>query len=201
MPSSSNVRKLTEGAICVAVAVVLSLFTLFHMPLGGSVTPFSTMPIIVIGLRHKWKWGVACALVFSLVQLMIGMGNVLAVPVKNLESMIICALLDYIIAYALLGFAGSIARRQKNDKLGMALGILLTAGFGRLFCSFLSGVVIWGPFAPEGWNVAVYSLVYNLAWCLPDTVITMVACLLLAQIRALGLFPSKNTGQLDRGLL
>jgi thiamine transporter len=170
----------------VAAAVVLSLITLFRMPLGGSVTPFATLPIIVIGLRHGSKWGVASALVFSLTQLLLGMANVLAVPAKNFESLIMCAVLDYVLAYTLLGFTGLLSRVFQNRRLGIcaAIGII---GLGRLACSFLSGVLIWAPYAPEGWNVAVYSLAYNAFWCLPDTAIALVACLALTRVRTLNL--------------
>ena len=192
MYESKKIRILTESALCVAIAAALSVVTLFRMPLGGSVTPFATLPVIAISLRHGSKWGVATALVFSLTQLLLGMANIVAVPVKNAGNMILCAALDYILAYSILGFTGSISRRFKRPAAGLPAGILIT-GCGRLACSFLSGVVIWGPFAPEGWNVAVYSLAYNAAWCAPDTIITLAVCLALAQVRALGLFPEKKT--------
>jgi len=191
MQENKRVLILTESALCVAASVALSMITLFSMPLGGSVTPCATLPIILIGLRHGSKWGVAGALVFSVTQLFLGMSNVAAVPVRNLGSMMLCAALDYVLAYTALGFAGPIARRFKKAASGLSSGILIT-GSVRLFCSFVSGVVIWGPYAPEGWNVAVYSLAYNAAWCLPDTAITLVICLLLAQVRVLGLFPTEK---------
>jgi len=196
MHESKKVLVLTESALCVATAVVLSMITLFRMPLGGSVTPFATLPVILISLRHGPKWGVAGALCFSLTQLFLGMANIAAVPVRTLENMILCAVLDYVLAYTLLGFSGSIARRFHRPAAGLTAGILIT-GCGRLACSFLSGIVIWGPFAPDGWNVALYSLAYNAAWCVPDTAIALAVCLLLAQVRALRIFPAPK-GALDR---
>ena len=186
---SKNVRKLTESAILVAAAVVLSLITLFKMPLGGSVTPFSTLPIVLIGLRHGSKWGVAGALVYSVTQLMLGMGNVLAVPVKTAANLVMCAALDYVVAYTILGFTGSLAKKLNNNQLGLCAAICIT-GLGRLASSFLSGVIIWAPYAPEGWSVAGYSLAYNASWCLPDVAIVLVACLALSRVRALKLLPS-----------
>jgi len=192
MNVNKTLQIITESALCIALAVVLSLITLFHMPLGGSVTPFATLPIIIIGLRHGAKWGVVGALVFSLTQLLLGMSNVVAVPVKNMGNMLLCAALDYVLAFTILGFTGSIAQRFQKRVQGLFAGILVT-GCGRLACSFFSGVLIWGPYTPEGWNVALYSLAYNVAWCLPDTVITLTACLLLARVPALGLFPPEKT--------
>ena len=192
MVQSKKILILAESALCVAAAVALSMITLFRMPLGGSVTPFATLPIIVLSLRHGVKWGIASALTFALTQLMLGMSNVAAVPVKNLWNMALCAALDYVVAYTLLGFSGPIARRFQKPSAGLTAGVLIT-GCGRLACSFLSGIVIWGPYAPEGWNVAAYSLAYNAAWCLPDTAITLAACLLLSRVRELGLFPVGKT--------
>ena len=188
MVQRNKILILAESALCVAAAVALSMITLFHMPLGGSITPFATLPIIVVSLRHGIKWGIAAALAFALTQLMLGMANVAAVPVKNLWNMALCAALDYVVAYTLLGFSGPIARRFQKQATGLSAGVLIT-GCGRLVCSFLSGIVIWGPYAPEGWNVAAYSLAYNATWCLPDTAIALVACLLLSRVRELGFFP------------
>ena len=186
MKSSKSLHILTEGAIFVAAAVALSLVTLFRMPLGGSVTPFSTLPIVVIGLRHGSKWGIACALVFSLTQLFLGMDSVLAVPVKTLANLVMCGALDYVLAYTILGLTGALSRSFQNPRFGLCAAVAIT-GLGRLGCSFLSGVVIWAPYTPDGWNVAVYSLAYNASWWLPDTAIVLVACLALSRVRSFAL--------------
>ena len=191
MNVNKKILVLAESALCVAVAMVLSLFTLFQMPLGGSVTPFATLPIIVIGLRHGAKWGIASALVFSLTQLLLGISNVAAVPVRILSNMLLCALLDYVLAYTLVGFTGSIARMLGGRTAGISAGVIIT-GLGRLVCSFLSGILIWGAYAPEGWSIGIYSLAYNAAWCLPDVAITLAVCLVLTRIRALNILPEAN---------
>jgi len=180
-------RILTESAACVTLAAVLSLFTLFRMPLGGSVTPFATLPVILIGMRHGAKWGIGGALAFSLTQVLFGMSDVMAIPVMNLGYLALCILLDYVLAFTLLGLAGAIAQRSKNRSAGITAGVLIT-GSGRLLCSFLSGIVVWGPFTPDGWHVAYYSLAYNAAWCLPDTLITLIALLMLSRVPALDVF-------------
>jgi thiamine transporter len=192
MNTNQKTRILAESAICVAAAVVLSLFTLFRMPLGGSVTPFATLPIIVIGLRHDTKWGVAGALTFSLTQLLLGVSNLAAVPVRTMLNLLLCAALDYIIAYTIIGFTGGIARRFHNRAIGLSVGIIIT-GLGRLACSFLSGVLIWGSFKPDDWSLAYYSLAYNATWCLPDVALTLVAALLLTRVRSFIIFPDEPT--------
>ena len=186
----SNVKILSECGALVAVASVLSLITLFSMPLGGSVTPFATLPIIIISLRHGAKWGVASALTFSLVQLLLGLNNVAAVPVRDFISLSLCAALDYLLAYTVIGFTGTIARGFRDGRAGIVVGVLAT-GAGRLVCSFLSGIIVWGSYTPDGWNIAVYSLAYNASWCLPDVALTLVGCLALSRIRALNILPNK----------
>jgi thiamine transporter len=187
--TENKTRVLTESAMCVAVAVVLSLFALLpHLPWGGSVTPAATLPIIVVSLRHGVKWGVAAALAFSLTQLLLGFSNVVAVPAQTLGSMVLCALLDYVLAYTVLGLAGSIARRFARRAAGLAVAILAT-GLGRYLCSVVSGIVLWGAYAWEGWSVAPYSLAYNAIWCWPDVVIALIAGLLLLRVPALDIMP------------
>ena len=189
MSQKANPRVLTESAICVAAAFALSLIPMPSMPLGGSITLFSTAPIIVIGLRHGLKWGVVGALVYSFTQLLLGMSFVLAVPVRNLQSIVLCIALDYILAFTIIGFTGYLSRSIDKGRSGLCAAIAIT-GLGRLACSFLSGVIVWAPYAWEGWNVVAFSLAYNALWCLPDTAIAVAACLAVTQVRSLGLLPS-----------
>ena len=184
----SRTSVLVEGALMVGLAYVLSIIPFIELPWGGSITLFSTLPIFIMSLRHGGKWGLATAGVYSLLQLMQGMDSVVSVPAKTLFTMVLCALLDYVLAYTVLGLAGSIARRFKNPTRGLAAGICIT-GLVRYFFSFLSGLILWGQWAWEGWPVWLYSLAYNALWCLPDQAIVLVAALLLSRVKALNLIP------------
>jgi hypothetical protein len=46
-----NVRMLTEAAVMIALAFVLSNIRLFQLPNGGSVTPGSMVPLILFAIR------------------------------------------------------------------------------------------------------------------------------------------------------
>ena len=173
----------------VALAFALSLVPFIKLPWGGSVTLFSTLPIVLMSLRHGMKWGLGTATVYGLLQAVQGMGSIVAIPAKTLPVMALCALLDYILAYAVLGFTGPIAHRFKNPTAGLAIGIAAT-GFLRFFCSFMSGLLIWNQWAWYGWPVWLHSLVYNIAWCLPDVGIVLLASLLLSRVKQLGLIPA-----------
>jgi len=182
---------LVEGAMMVSLGFVLSIIPFFHMPWGGSITCFSTLPLIVMSFRHGLKWGVSAAAVFGVVQSLMGVGSIAAAG--SFGAMILCALLDYFFAYAAVGLSGpianSMARYVANPIARLVTGIVST-GLMRLFCSFLSGVLIWGAWAPEGTPVWLYSLTYNAGWCLPDMAIVLAAAVALSlahNMRILGL--------------
>ena len=48
-------------------------------------------------------------------------------------------------------------------------------------CSFLSGVLIWGNLT-DGLSAWTYSLTYNGSYMLPETLLTMVAAVLLCRV-------------------
>ncbi len=52
----------------------------------------------------------------------------------------------------------------------------------RLVCHFLSGILIWGSYAPEGTPVWLYSLGYNGTYMLWETIITAVAVAVLIPV-------------------
>ncbi len=184
----SRTAILVEGALMVAVAFVLSFIPLFKMPWGGTVTCFSTLPILLMSFRHGGRWGVATAGVYGILQAMQGLDNIAAA--QTAAAMALCALLDYLLAYTALGFAGPLAKKLPNPTAGLVVGVLAT-GLVRLACSFLSGIIIWGAYAPEGMPVWLYSLVYNASWCLPDIGIVLAAALLLSRVKALHLLREK----------
>ncbi len=182
----SRTAVLVESALMVALAFVLSFIPLFKMPWGGTVTAFSTLPILLVSFRHGGRWGVASAAVYGLLQMMQGMDSVAVVP--TIPAMVLCVLLDYLLAYTGLGFAGPIAKKIPSPTGGLVVGIVAT-GLFRLLCSFLSGILIWGAYAPEGTPVWVYSLGYNAGWLLPDLAIVLAAALLLSRVKSLHLLP------------
>ena len=50
-----------------------------------------------------------------------------------------------------------------------------------MFCSFLSGVLVWGNLS-DGLAAWTYSLTYNGSYMLPETLLTMVAAVLLCRV-------------------
>ncbi len=175
--------KLVLAAILVALAVALSFAKLWEMPLGGSVTLGSMLPIMLLSLALGIKWGLAGSLVFALFQLAQALieGNVFPYCETG-TTLVICALFDYLFPFALLGIAG-ILRRVRLGKFrhaGAYAGIVLVCLL-RFLSHYITGVVIWGQWAPEGMGKYLYSLLYNGGYMLPELGITLVLAALLLE--------------------
>ena len=57
MKEKIDVRKLTMSAVMIALSVALSLVKLFQMPLGGSVTLLSMLPVCMLSIMYGTRWG------------------------------------------------------------------------------------------------------------------------------------------------
>ena len=157
-----------EGAMLIAMATVLSYFPkLYELPQGGSIT-LEMIPLVVMGLRHGPKWGAGTGLVHGLLQMIIGFKNVMYC--NTIAAMIGCILLDYLLAFSVLGLALIFARLFKNRIIGATVGAVICSAL-RFVCSFLSGWILWGSWAPEGMHPAYYSLTYNGSYMIPNTII------------------------------
>ena len=104
----SKTRILVECALMIAIGTVLSNIKFFTMPNGGSVTLLSMLPFVLVSFRHGAKWGIMTAFVNSLIQLVQGLGNL--AYCQTLTAQVGCVLLDYLLAFTVLGFACLIAK-------------------------------------------------------------------------------------------
>ena len=164
-------RMLANAALCIALAFVLSYIRLYKLPQGGSITLASMLPIFLFAYAYGVAPGMLVGAAFGILQFIQD-----AYFVHPIEL-----LLDYPLAFALLGLAG-LANRF-SDKWGLIPGIVLGT-FGRFVCAFLSGVIFFGMYAPEGQSVLVYSAVYNGFYLIPEAIICIVLAM-VPQIRRL----------------
>lgn len=175
------VYKLALSAIFVALATGLSFIKIWEMPLGGSITLLSMLPIAMISIMLGLKWGIGSAFVYSLIQLMFGISEVLSwglTPVMLVGTM----LLDYILPFTVLGVAGAFV---KKGYAGICAGVVLALGL-RFLSHFLSGVIIFKKleqFELFGTLFAnrpyLYSFCYNGFYMIPEIIITTIAAVLL----------------------
>lgn len=174
-------QKLAECAVMLALATALSYVTVLKLPMGGSITAFSQVPIVIIGYRHGYKWGLGTGFVYGLLQMLLqGLGNF--AYVSGIVAYLILMLMDYFLAFTALGLGGAIF---SNSKLKAPIAIGLGAAVGsaiRFACHFISGVTIWGDYAGGWQNVWVYSLTYNGSYMLAECIVTVIGTAALAAI-------------------
>lgn len=177
----NTTRKLTETAIMLALAVLLSYVTVFQAPMGGSITAFSQVPIVIIGYRYGFKWGAGTGVIYGVLEMLLqGLGNF--AYVKGFAAYLILILADYVVAFACLGIGGALFRKViKNQTLALALGGAV-ASLLRFVCHFISGVTIWGEYA-DGWkSVWAYSFGYNGFYMLFEGILTVIGVVVLSLV-------------------
>lgn len=176
---STKTKTLVECALMIALATILGYIPIFELPQGGSITACSMMPLVVASFRHGPKWGLFTGFIFSLIQMLLGFENVLYCT--TFGAMLLCILLDYVVAYTVMGLACVFGAPFKNTSVKTAVGTVVT-GLLRYLCSFLSGILIWGGYAPEGMPVWLYSLTYNGSYMIPEIILTAVAAVIVMKV-------------------
>jgi len=160
-------KELTTAALCIAAAFLLSFIKIFSMPMGGSITPASMLPIMAFAYIYGVRKGLLVGLVYSILQFV--QEPIFLTPVQ--------LLLDYVFAFALLGLAGFANKT-------IVPGILYGCG-ARFVCQFLSGVIFFGMYAPEGMPVWLYSLGYSGSICGVEAAICIAVSVIPAMSKML----------------
>ena len=174
------------GGMAIALSSVLSLIKLFEMPQGGSVTAASMLPVLFVALALGPAWGLGIGAVYGLLQFVLQ-------PYSAHWASII---LDYPLAFGLLGLAGLFARplqermaernllrRLSAIRWPQIIAAVVVGMLGRTLAHVLSGVVFYASYAEEaGQNPWIYSLVYNLSYMIPEAIITIIVLVPLAVV-------------------
>ncbi len=156
-------REISEMAIAIALSTVLSFIKVFQMPQGGSITAGSMIPIIYLALRNRPKVAITGAILYGIVQFIVG--PFFVHPAQFL--------LDYPLAFGALGIATYV---KKYPSIGAGLGVAL-----RFVSHFLSGVIFFGMYAPEGVSVIYYSAIYNGSYLLPELMVSAIFIYILSK--------------------
>jgi thiamine transporter len=167
MNAFKDTRVLAEAALAVALAFVLGLIKVFQMPFGGSIS-LEMVPLLLLALRQGPWVGIVAGATYGLLDLAIE--PVALHPVQ--------VVFDYPLAFGVLGLAGFFQPTVRGAILGTVVAVL-----ARFLCHFISGVVFFASYAPEGWNPYLYSAAYNAAYLVPSLVIALIA--VVALLRAL----------------
>lgn len=200
----ASVVRLTESAMMIAIAALLSMAKLLNMPYGGSVTMASMLPLVIIAYRHGTGWGLLTGLAYGAVQLALGTKNIGYLPVKDFASVATLIVSDYLLAFAVLGFGGVFRKICKRQATALALGSALVAVL-RYLCHVISGWTVWAQFDLSQAGL-IYSIEYNATYMLPEMLILLVAAVYLGNaldFRGEGLrpMPKEEKGNASGGLL
>ncbi|WP_238475915.1 energy-coupled thiamine transporter ThiT [Clostridium manihotivorum] len=145
-----DAKLIARIALALALATILQALKLYHFPQGGSITPGSMIPIILIGLIYGPSVGLLTGFLYSLINLLTD--PYVVHPIQ--------LLFDYPLAFTALGISGFF---KNSNILGRNTKLLacIVAIFGRFICHFISGVAFFGSYAPAGTSVWIYSLTVN----------------------------------------
>lgn len=173
---NKRLQTLCVCAIMIALSTTLSFIKIWNMPWGGSITLLSMLPVALVSIRYGVKQGLFSAFVYSCIQLVFGitMDGLLGWGLSA-GMLTACILLDYIVAFTVIGLSGIFA---KKGMTGVISGTIFAIAL-RFISHTLSGVFVfaacgklWEGFETQ--NTLLYSMVYNGAYMLPEMVMTAI---------------------------
>ena len=218
----SNTKRITVSAVMLALATVLALVCAFipflHLPMGGGFTVASMLPIVIISYMYGIKWGLFTSLTYAAIQIImdlctgVGSSTVMALFMPNSDSYmgIVAAIsilvIDYLIAYSVLGLGGLFRKSIKNKTVALCLGSIVALSL-RFLAHTVSGAIFYGQWAewfltqedawflPFGlwivehingvWLAIIYSVFYNGLYMIPEIIITAIAAVAVSTITPL----------------
>ena len=175
----TKTRKLVESAIMIALATVLSLLKLADLPYGGSVTLASMLPIALIAYRNGLGWGLGSGLAYGVLQQLLGLKTL--TYVTGAGSVIAVILLDYIIAFTVMGLAGIFRRTPMPQAASLTVGVVFSCVL-RYICHVISGATVWAGLSIPTTAVLAYSLAYNATYMIPETIVTALPAFYIASL-------------------
>ena len=176
---NKELRTTCEGAVLVALALALSYL---KIPIGlafggfGGSIDLVMIPLIVFAVHRGCGWGLGAGLVFGTIKYFIG---------QHADISWISIIFDYSVAYMFVGFAGLL---QGSHEKGKAWALPVGALVGcvcRFIVHYISGVTVYAQWMPEEFmgithmTPALYSLLYNGTYMLPNTILAVLLCALL----------------------
>ena len=208
---ANKTKRLTESAMLLAMAIVLELVSKMfipEMPFGGQITLVSMLPVVLISYRHGVKWGLVSGFAYALIEMVIGAKTVAAAfqpgyfgDAAMIGNALIMCLLDYLVAFTVLGIGGCFRNRIKNPGVSLMCGSIVALS-ARFAAHVLSGFILFSGWAEwfftqdgfPAWGAHlvaslsptmlgfVYSLVYNAMYMVPEIILTAIVALLLSKV-------------------
>ncbi len=170
--TKKHLYKTCECAVFIALALALMPIEIPGPAFGGDID-LVMIPLFILAYRNGAGYGVASGLIFGFLKCLIGGGIGWGLP---------SVLLDYVLAYGAVGLAGFFKEKSWAIELSTFVGCI-----SRFVIHFISGITLYMITVPttiEGTSLTfanpfIYSLVYNLLYMLPNTIIAIVVMSLL----------------------
>ena len=180
MKEKFSVKVLAEIAIFAAIGFALDVLQggIFKgVWINGGSVGFAMVPVFIIAYRRGLLPGILCGLVLSVVQMLEGIYVIPAATFDNKFMQVmgpfIQVMLDYVLAYTVVGVAGAFSGLYKNSKsmkkkiIWITVGVVI-GGLLKYACHVGAGY-FWLDPSPEAkpfWGVSngtmTFSFVYNL---------------------------------------
>lgn len=170
-----NAAMIAKAALCVALAYILNMITLYRMPMGGSITLVAMLPLVLFAAAFGPLEGLLAGCVFGLLDLLIN--PYVIHPIQML--------VDYPMAYGAVALAFVGWKLPVNERLKLPAAVIF-GYFGRYMMAVLSGVVFFAEYAGEQGALA-YSLVYNISYLGLEALVCCVVTLIPGMHRLPGL--------------
>ena len=158
-----NIRAFYHCVILVALSSILSLLPIVKMENGGAVTVLSLLPVLSIGVKFGYKWGMGSSIVFMALQIVQGVFvDEVFVSLQTTGAIIACVILDYFIPYSILGLtAFAMPERKKRPDAIKILATFAVLIFIAFLSHFISGMTVWGQWDDGFAGAFLHSLKYN----------------------------------------
>ena len=200
-------------ALSAVIAVTCALIPFLNLPFGGSFTIASMLPIILVSYMYGLKWGFFVSATYSVLQVLMDLSLgasssvVMALFMPTSDGYmgalagVSILVIDYFLAYSVLGIGGIFRNRVKNKTAALCLGSILALSL-RYIAHVISGAIFYGAWAEwffsqdgfyaigekilgtfSGGGLAlIYSVFYNGLYMIPEIVITAIAAVVVSRI-------------------
>jgi thiamine transporter len=159
-----RIRILSLSSLLIALAFVLNNFLpVLKMPQGGSVTLGSMFFLFLAGYVFGPRVGIFVGVTYGLLDFLF----------SPYAYHIIQVIMDYPLAFGMIG-VGSILYKTKY---GLYTGYLLGMA-GRFLVSFLSGLIFFSEYAPEGYSGFTWAVWYNLTYLGTEALLTTLVLMI-----------------------
>lgn len=179
MKQTKRTHCMVEAALLVALSTVLSVLKIAELPYGGSITLASMFPILLLAYRHGLAWGLGGGLVHAVLQQLLGLKNLSYFT--TWQSVVAIILLDYIVAFTVIGLGGIFRRVTDRQNLALTAGALLVSVL-RYLCHVISGATVWAGLSIPDSAAIGYSLIYNATYMIPETIVLVAVAYYLGSL-------------------